>query len=114
MLQQAVSWLVSWCFEPSQPQRITSGLKTNFSLSPSYSLNTYNKRFSGNMAFILCTRQAVNNNCHHTHVIKSLAAQGFAIYIISGQLKTSIQFDGGGWVCVCVEIFAFSKTVFID
>ena len=28
--------LVSWCFEPSQPQRITSGLKTNFSLSPSY------------------------------------------------------------------------------
>ena len=31
--------LVSWCFEPSQPQRMTSGLKTNFSLSPSYSLN---------------------------------------------------------------------------
>ena len=31
--------LVSWCFEPSQPRRITSGLKTNFSLSPCYSLN---------------------------------------------------------------------------
>ena len=31
--------LVSWCFQPSQPQRITSGLKTNFTLSPSYSLN---------------------------------------------------------------------------
>ena len=31
--------VVSWCFEPSQPQRITSGLKTNFSLSPRYSLN---------------------------------------------------------------------------
>ena len=30
---------VSWCFEPSQTQRITSGLKTNFSLSPSYSVN---------------------------------------------------------------------------
>ena len=28
--------LVSWYFEPSQPQRITSGLKTNFNLSPSY------------------------------------------------------------------------------
>ena len=27
---------VSWCFEPSQPQRITSGLKTNLGLSPSY------------------------------------------------------------------------------
>ena len=32
-----VSQLVSWCFEPSQPQRITSGLKTNLGLSPSYS-----------------------------------------------------------------------------
>ena len=30
-------WLVSWYFEPSRPQRIVSGLKTNFSLSPSYS-----------------------------------------------------------------------------
>ena len=29
--------LVSWYFEPSWPQRIISGLKTNFSLSPSYS-----------------------------------------------------------------------------
>ena len=29
--------LVGWCFEPSQPQRIISGLETNFSLSPSYS-----------------------------------------------------------------------------
>ena len=32
-------WLVSWCFEPSQPQRITSGLNTNFTLSPSYSFH---------------------------------------------------------------------------
>ena len=30
-----LTWLVSWCFEPGQPQRITSGLKTNFGLSPS-------------------------------------------------------------------------------
>ena len=28
----------SWIAQASQPQRITSGLKTNFSLSPSYSL----------------------------------------------------------------------------
>ena len=27
---------VSWCFQPSQPQRITSWLTTNFTLSPSY------------------------------------------------------------------------------
>ena len=37
--------LVSWCFEPSQPQRITSGLNTNFTLSPSRSFykSTYHK-----------------------------------------------------------------------
>ena len=30
-------FVVGWYIEPSQPQRITSGLKTNFNLSPSYS-----------------------------------------------------------------------------
>ena len=37
--------LVSRCFEPSQPHRITSGLNTNFTLSPSYSFHnsSYNK-----------------------------------------------------------------------
>ena len=30
-----VCLFVSWCFEPSQPQRITSGLNSNFTLSPS-------------------------------------------------------------------------------
>ena len=29
--------LVSWCFELSQPHRITSGLNTNFTVSPNYS-----------------------------------------------------------------------------
>ena len=33
------SYLASWCFEPSPPQRITSGLNTNFTLSPSYSFH---------------------------------------------------------------------------
>ena len=28
--------LVSWCFEPSQPQRVISGPTTNLGLSPSY------------------------------------------------------------------------------
>ena len=31
--------IVSWCFEPSQPHRITSGLNTDFTLSPSYSFH---------------------------------------------------------------------------
>ena len=38
--RQTTQKLVGWCFEPSQPQRIiTSGLKTNFNLSPSYSFH---------------------------------------------------------------------------
>ena len=35
--QGILTYLVSWCFEPSQPQRITSGLNSDFTLSPSYS-----------------------------------------------------------------------------
>ena len=43
--QVGVSLLVSWCFEPSQLQRITSGLNTNFNLSPNYSfhMSSYHK-----------------------------------------------------------------------
>ena len=35
--QRVLAQFVSWCCEPSQPQMITSGLNTNFNLSPSYS-----------------------------------------------------------------------------
>ena len=36
--------LVSWCFDPSQPQRITSRLNINFTLSSSYSFHkSYHK-----------------------------------------------------------------------
>ena len=34
-----ISLLVSWFFEPSQTQRITSGPNRNFTLSPSYSFH---------------------------------------------------------------------------
>ena len=45
--QLSQGWLVSWFFEPSQAQRITSGLKTNFSLSSSYSAHkSSNHKFS--------------------------------------------------------------------
>ena len=39
LLQSMKAPCNSWCFEPSKPQRITSGLKTNFALSPSYSFH---------------------------------------------------------------------------
>ena len=35
----ASDFSVCWCFEPSQPQRITSGLNANFILFPSYSFH---------------------------------------------------------------------------
>ena len=43
--------LVSWCFEPSQPQRITSGLNTNFTLSPSHS---FHKSSCHKSCFFVC------------------------------------------------------------
>ena len=36
LTRRSRSELVSWCFEPSQPQRIRSELNTNFTLSPSH------------------------------------------------------------------------------
>ena len=46
---------VSWCFESSQPQRITSGLNTNCTLSPSYSFHksSYHKSSFFSL-FIFC------------------------------------------------------------
>ena len=38
-----VSYLVPWCFEPSHPQRITSGLDTNFTLSPTSPSYSFHK-----------------------------------------------------------------------
>ena len=60
LISQLVSWLVGWlvgqlvsqlvsrCFELSQPQRIISGLNTNFNLFPIYSFHKslYQKSFS--------------------------------------------------------------------
>ena len=47
MLSARGIFLVRWCFEPSQPQKITSGLNTNFSLSPNHSFHksSYRKSF---------------------------------------------------------------------
>ena len=39
IIKRKICQLVSWCFEPSQSQRITSGLNTNFTLSPSHSFH---------------------------------------------------------------------------
>ena len=74
--------LVSWCFEPSQPQRITSGLNTNFTLSPGYSFRkpSYHKScFFGGPIYIAwalntgtCIRQGdlfYSAGLHKNHVL---------------------------------------------
>ena len=62
----AVGQLVSWYFEPSYPQWITSGLNTNFTLSPSYSFHksSYHKSFGFFNLFIVhghSTREPASN-----------------------------------------------------
>ena len=62
------SWLVSWCFEPNQPQGITSGLNTDFSLSPIYSTSHYTtslfffSNHSSNSIHNFGTQNQKNNN----------------------------------------------------
>ena len=74
-LSLRVSKSVSWCFEPSQPQRTASGLKTNFNLTPSYSFHKslYHKSF-------LSSKQ-ISNSIHNvgmqtekniTHVLEPM------------------------------------------
>ena len=58
--QRDMASLLSWCFEPSQPHRITSGLNTNFNLSPSYPFHKslhhkwVRERENTSFSFIFC------------------------------------------------------------
>ena len=57
-----ISQSVSWCFEPSQPQRVTSGLKTNLGLSTSHSWNA--------------DTHALKHHYHHHHHHQFLNREG--------------------------------------
>ena len=69
--------LVSRCFEPGQPQKITSGLNTNFSLSPSYSFHksiiTPQVIFAQTAAQILSTISERNTRNIITHVLEPIS-----------------------------------------
>ena len=54
---------VSWYFEPSQPQRTTSGLKTNYNLSPIF----YPARKSSNTNYPKTTKSVLTQMCKKTH-----------------------------------------------
>ena len=63
LMSELVSWLVNRYFEPSQLQRIISGLKTNLSLSPSCSAHK-----SSNHSFSKIYKISPNTNLFtHTH-----------------------------------------------
>ena len=55
--------LVSWCSEPSQPQRITSGLNTNFTLSQTYSFHKLSYHKSCFLNFFLAN--SYSNSIKH-------------------------------------------------
>ena len=61
LLSMKVSQLVSWYFEPSQPQRVTSWLKTMFNLSPIYSA-----RKSSNHKLSINHKISHDTNLHKT------------------------------------------------
>ena len=62
--QTKFSYLVCWSFEPSQPRRIISGLKTNFNPSFSYSAH---KSFKTNHNISTAYFKKNHNTHTHTH-----------------------------------------------
>ena len=63
---QLVSTLVSWYFEPSQPQRVTSWLKTKFNLTPIYSA-----RKSSNHKLSINHKISHDTNLHKTKLTQT-------------------------------------------
>ena len=76
-----VSWLISRCFEPSQPQRIISGLKTN--LNPS--------------AIILLPSHKTNNNKNLFYHNNSLLKYSHKDFFNTPHTLQNTQF----WFCCC-------------
>ena len=64
-LKEKYRYLISWCFEPSQPHRITSGLETNVSTSPTYSAQKSSHRK---------TQQNPQNSYQHKYKTKRVRA----------------------------------------
>ena len=76
--KRARTQLVSWCFEPGQPQRNTSGLKTNFTLSPNYS---FHKPFDHKSLYSQTTTQILSTVSERKprrtkHVLEPIYSRG--------------------------------------
>ena len=96
--------LGSWRSGPSQPQRITSGLSTNFNLSPSYSFHKplYHKSFfsskhSTNSIHNFRMQNQRNNNTFwslstfHEHLTQEPASSRVAYFILRAYTGTSVS-----------------------
>ena len=94
-------WLVSWCFEPSQPQRIIWGLRTNASLSPSYPLNKLlnvpHKKINNSLSkhFSQALPQHTPYFIKHTNLSKEIKIILTMMTICSAQTRQSLSYT---WV----------------
>ena len=93
------SLFVSWCFEPSQPQRITLGLNTNFSLSPSHSFHKswYHKSFSQTTAQILPTFFERKTRKTITHVLEPI----YTRWALNSTWKPASKAHWFVWIISC-------------
>ena len=83
-------WLVCRCFEPSQPLRIISGLKTNFNPSLTYSAHrsldvNHDKRYNHHPTKLFCARGATaNDTCFSVaRIVYMIYALPFVCYTYS-------------------------------
>ena len=95
-VEQAVTMTVSWHFEPSQPQRVTSLLKTMFNLAPIYSA-----RKSSNHKLSINHKNSHDTNLHKTkHTQTSDKKFEELVPSVSPRLKKHIRLGHAGIVSI--------------
>ena len=80
-----VRWLVSCCSEPSLPQRITSGLNTEFTLSPSYSF--HKSSYYKSWVFVLFFSLYI----FRRHSTREAASSRVTYFILQADTGTSVS-----------------------
>ena len=91
--------LVSWYFEPSQPQRVTSWLKTMFNLSPVYSA-----RKSSNHKLSINHKISHDTNLHKTYTNIRHKTFEELVPSVSPLLKKHIRLGHAGIVDLSVDL----------
>ena len=64
VFEKNVGWLVSWCFKPSQPQRITSGLNTNLTIQVKYYFTSHHRSTNHVFLAYLYAASTQHGNLH--------------------------------------------------